>query len=128
MWCVRTLYTSSQASLTSHFSITVMKVKALALGADVVYIGRPWVYGLAFGGKAGVKHVLQCSSAFVAPLTNQSVGPAPFPSTRGSFVCADKISDIPTAGILADLDLTMQLGGWRSLEDLGRDCIRRVDV
>jgi hypothetical protein len=37
------------------------QAKALALGADVVYIGRPWVYGLAFGGKAGVKHVLKCA-------------------------------------------------------------------
>ncbi|KAI3628296.1 lactate 2-monooxygenase [Malassezia furfur] len=34
--------------------------KALALGAKMVLIGRPWVYGLSFGGKEGVKHVLRC--------------------------------------------------------------------
>lgn len=37
-------------------------VKALALGADTVLIGRPYVYGLAMGGKAGVKHVIKCAS------------------------------------------------------------------
>ncbi|POM23110.1 Lactate 2-monooxygenase [Actinomadura rubteroloni] len=32
---------------------------ALALGADAVMIGRPWLYGLAVGGQAGVEHVLR---------------------------------------------------------------------
>jgi lactate 2-monooxygenase len=34
-------------------------VKALALGADAVLLGRPYVYGLAIGGEAGVEHVLR---------------------------------------------------------------------
>ncbi|RWA22003.1 hypothetical protein MBRU_13535 [Mycolicibacterium brumae DSM 44177] len=34
-------------------------VKALALGATAVGIGRPYVYGLALGGTAGVVHVLR---------------------------------------------------------------------
>ena len=34
-------------------------VKALALGADAVLVGRPWVYGLAHGGQDGVRHVLR---------------------------------------------------------------------
>jgi L-lactate dehydrogenase (cytochrome) len=33
--------------------------KALALGAKAVLIGRPYVYGLALGGEAGVRHVLR---------------------------------------------------------------------
>lgn len=33
--------------------------KALALGADCVLVGRPYVYGLALGGEKGVKHVLK---------------------------------------------------------------------
>jgi lactate 2-monooxygenase len=33
--------------------------KALALGADCVLIGRPYVYGLALGGEKGVEHVLK---------------------------------------------------------------------
>jgi L-lactate dehydrogenase (cytochrome) len=33
-------------------------VVALALGADAVLVGRPWVYGLALDGRAGVEHVL----------------------------------------------------------------------
>ncbi|KAJ9652544.1 hypothetical protein H2198_008219 [Neophaeococcomyces mojaviensis] len=33
-------------------------VKALALGADCVLIGRPYMYGLALGGEEGVVHVL----------------------------------------------------------------------
>jgi 4-hydroxymandelate oxidase len=34
-------------------------VKAIALGASAVQIGRPYVYGLAAGGAAGVTHVLK---------------------------------------------------------------------
>jgi isopentenyl diphosphate isomerase/L-lactate dehydrogenase-like FMN-dependent dehydrogenase len=34
-------------------------VKALALGARAVLVGRPFAYGLAHGGEAGVRHVLR---------------------------------------------------------------------
>jgi len=34
-------------------------VRALALGADAVMIGRPYIYGLTLGGQAGVEHVLR---------------------------------------------------------------------
>jgi isopentenyl diphosphate isomerase/L-lactate dehydrogenase-like FMN-dependent dehydrogenase len=34
-------------------------VKALALGADAAMIGRPYLYGLAVGGEAGVRYVLE---------------------------------------------------------------------
>lgn len=33
-------------------------LKAIALGAKAVLVGRPYIYGLAMGGEAGVKHVL----------------------------------------------------------------------
>jgi lactate 2-monooxygenase len=35
-------------------------VKALALGARAVAVGRPYAYGLAVGGQDGVEHVLRC--------------------------------------------------------------------
>ena len=35
-------------------------VKALALGATAVGIGRPYAYGLAVGGQAGIEHVIKC--------------------------------------------------------------------
>ncbi|GAB7342395.1 hypothetical protein MBLNU457_g0611t1 [Dothideomycetes sp. NU457] len=35
-------------------------LKAIALGAKAVLIGRPYMYGLAIGGEAGVTHVLRC--------------------------------------------------------------------
>jgi len=35
-------------------------VKALALGAEAVLLGRPFLYGLALDGQAGVEHVLRC--------------------------------------------------------------------
>jgi lactate 2-monooxygenase len=34
-------------------------IKALALGAKGVLIGRPWIYGLGVGGKQGAKEVIQ---------------------------------------------------------------------
>jgi lactate 2-monooxygenase len=35
-------------------------IKALALGARAVGIGRPYAYGLALGGTEGIVHVLRC--------------------------------------------------------------------
>jgi lactate 2-monooxygenase len=34
-------------------------LKAVALGADAVLLGRPYVYGLAAGGQAGVEAVIR---------------------------------------------------------------------
>ena len=34
-------------------------VKALALGAKFVFIGRLWIWGLSIGGEMGVRHVLK---------------------------------------------------------------------
>ncbi len=38
-------------------------VKALALGATAVGIGRPYAYGLALGGVDGIVHVLRAMLA-----------------------------------------------------------------
>ncbi|TDC53054.1 alpha-hydroxy-acid oxidizing protein [Actinomadura sp. KC345] len=38
-------------------------VKALALGAKAVLVARPYAYGLALAGQAGVQHVLRCLQA-----------------------------------------------------------------
>jgi lactate 2-monooxygenase len=35
-------------------------VKALAMGAKAVLLARPYAYGLALAGEAGVRHVLRC--------------------------------------------------------------------
>ncbi len=35
-------------------------LKGLALGADAVCLGRPFVWGLGLDGQAGVEHVLRC--------------------------------------------------------------------
>jgi lactate 2-monooxygenase len=35
-------------------------LKALALGADAVCLGRPYIWGLGLDGQAGVEHVLRC--------------------------------------------------------------------
>jgi 4-hydroxymandelate oxidase len=41
-------------------------VKALALGARAVLAGRPFLWGLAVGGEAGVAHVLELLRAEIA--------------------------------------------------------------
>lgn len=38
-------------------------IKAIALGATMVGIGRPYTYGLALGGAEGASHVLRCMLA-----------------------------------------------------------------
>jgi isopentenyl diphosphate isomerase/L-lactate dehydrogenase-like FMN-dependent dehydrogenase len=55
-------------------------VKALALGADAVLVGRPWLWGLALDGQAGVEAVLRM--------------------------------------LLAELDLTLALSGYRTPGEL----------
>ncbi|HET6609594.1 MAG TPA: alpha-hydroxy acid oxidase [Rhodopila sp.] len=37
-------------------------LKALALGADFVFVGRPFLYAAAIGGKAGVRHAISLLS------------------------------------------------------------------
>ncbi|MGH7728460.1 MAG: alpha-hydroxy-acid oxidizing protein [Vulcanimicrobiaceae bacterium] len=53
---------------------------ALGLGADAVLVGRPYVYGLAFGGERGVEWVLRCLLAELA--TNLAL--AGFPSAAAA--------------------------------------------
>ncbi|ORY74808.1 FMN-dependent dehydrogenase [Protomyces lactucae-debilis] len=38
-------------------------LKALAIGAHGVLVGRPYIYGLSLNGQAGVEHVFQCLKA-----------------------------------------------------------------
>jgi lactate 2-monooxygenase len=66
-------------------------LKALALGATAVAIGRPYAYGLAVGGQQGVEHVLRCLLAEIdltmaidgypdlASLTPDALRPVPQP-------------------------------------------------
>jgi 4-hydroxymandelate oxidase len=63
-------------------------VKALALGADAVLVGRPCIWGLAVAGEAGVADVLGilrlelenamalCGCRTVAEITSSLVRPA----------------------------------------------------
>ena len=64
-------------------------MKALALGASAVMIGRPAAWGLAAGGEDGVVDVLRilreelenamtlCGCATAADITREYVAPAP---------------------------------------------------
>jgi lactate 2-monooxygenase len=45
--------------LTIFFDSGIRSGADIALGADCVLIGRPYVYGLALGGEKGVEHVLK---------------------------------------------------------------------
>ena len=62
-------------------------IKALALGAKAVLLGRPHVYGLAHGGEDGVRHVLR--------------------------------------SLLAELDLTLGLAGYRTPGELSPSALQR---
>jgi L-lactate dehydrogenase (cytochrome) len=49
--------------------------RALALGAEAVLVGRPYVHGLALGGEAGVRHMLRTLLAELE-ITRAIAGPA----------------------------------------------------
>ncbi|MDM7991254.1 alpha-hydroxy-acid oxidizing protein [Arthrobacter sp. zg-Y877] len=59
-------------------------LRALALGATAVGIGRPYVYGLAAGGQAGITHVMRSLLA-EADLTMAVNGYPDLESLRGSL-------------------------------------------
>ncbi|PZT71206.1 alpha-hydroxy-acid oxidizing protein [Streptomyces sp. SW4] len=65
-------------------------VKALALGAEAVLLGRPYVYGLGLDGQAGVEHVVRCllaeldlTLALSGHATPASLGPADLVEAAG---------------------------------------------
>ncbi|CAN5142717.1 lactate 2-monooxygenase [soil metagenome] len=64
-------------------------LKALALGASAVLVGRPYVYGLAVGGEAGARQVVR--------------------------------------NLIADVDLELALSGRRSVEEVDRSLVTRVE-
>ena len=63
-------------------------VKALALGAGAVLVGRPYAYGLALNGEQGVRDVM--------------------------------------INLLSELDITMRLCGFRSVDELSPECLQAV--
>ncbi|KAH8906646.1 FMN-dependent dehydrogenase [Coniochaeta sp. PMI_546] len=63
-------------------------VKALALGAKFVFIGRLWIWGLSIMGEAGVRHVLK--------------------------------------GLLADLDILMNVAGIQKIADIDRSLLESL--
>ena len=62
-------------------------VVALALGAEAVLLGRPWVYGLGLAGRAGVLHALRCLLADL-DLTMAMAGLASVAEVDGSTLAA----------------------------------------
>lgn len=70
-------------------------VKALALGADAVLVGRPYLYGLALDGQAGVEHVLRCllaeldlTVALSGHHSHHDLGPASVTVAAAAAICA----------------------------------------
>ncbi|MDH6118429.1 alpha-hydroxy-acid oxidizing protein [Kitasatospora sp. GAS204B] len=61
-------------------------VKALALGATAVGVGRPYTYGLALGGAAGVEHVLRSLLAEADLIMAVDGYPTPADLTRDALV------------------------------------------
>jgi len=59
---------------------------ALALGADAVLVGRPFVYGLAIAGQRGVEHVLHCLLAELDATLALSGYSSPLQLDRNSLV------------------------------------------
>ena len=59
-------------------------VKALALGADAVLVGRPYIWGLAVGGEAGVLGVLRALLAELDLTRGPGLGRARARERRGS--------------------------------------------
>ena len=60
--------------------------KALALGAQAVLVGRPWVYGLALAGADGVRAVMEHVLGRARP--DHGAGRRHHASTRSPATCS----------------------------------------
>ncbi|MDA8035252.1 MAG: alpha-hydroxy acid oxidase, partial [Actinomycetota bacterium] len=67
-------------------------VRALALGANAVLIGRPYLYGLAAGGEAGVRRVLDLFAEELAR-TMTLLGRARLDDLDASCVAPPQVGD-----------------------------------
>lgn len=65
-------------------------LKALALGARCVLLGRPYAHGLAVGGEEGVRQVLRCLLADLDLALALSGHTTPGELTRGDLVRIDR--------------------------------------
>ena len=65
-------------------------VKAIALGAKFIFLGRLWIWGLSIMGETGVRHVLK--------------------------------------GLLADLDILMNVAGIQSIDQIDRELIGKLST
>ena len=77
-------------------------LKALALGADACSIGRPYLYGLAAGGEAGVRRVIQIfreeierDLALLGCPTVGDIAPRHVKSVRAPILLTQPAADMP---------------------------------
>jgi len=78
-------------------------VKAMALGAKFVFVGRLWIWGLSIMGEHGVRHVMKSLLADLDILMNVSLA---FPQTNSMRVPRSSQDDAyfsPDADILSRL-------------------------
>ena len=96
-------------------------VKALALGADAVLLGRPYLWGLALDGQAGVETVLRsllaeldltmASQRIHAPGRRSTPGSCGSSSGRGRGSRRGRVNRDRAAGPVADLDRVREQAG-----------------
>jgi isopentenyl diphosphate isomerase/L-lactate dehydrogenase-like FMN-dependent dehydrogenase len=55
----RSVFLIVSAAENSMTDCSVFVIKALALGAKAVLVGRLWIYGMGIAGEAGVRHVMK---------------------------------------------------------------------
>lgn len=76
-------------------------VKAIALGADAVMIGRPALYGVAAGGEAGARHALSILAAEIDRVLGQ-LGCRSLADVGPQMLVGDDARHASSAQVLAD--------------------------
>jgi len=73
-------------------------LKALALGADFVFVGRPFLYGIAIGAEHGAQHVINLLSSEL--MTDMALIGVNSPKEMKPEMLLDrKVYDWQTAGV-----------------------------
>ena len=105
-------------------------VKALALGARAVMIGRAYLWGLAANGEAGVANVLEILRAGSTRRWSASAAPRSTTSSPATSSSRETSSDVQRSSTrpptpAADLPVWVATAGpaWECAAD-GRDCLR----
>jgi (S)-2-hydroxy-acid oxidase len=94
--------------------------KAMALGAECCWVGRPAIWGLAVSAEFGLQYLLVYSSRLVAGIMLTFASSGQYDGQKGVELMLQTIHD--------EFRRCMQLTGCTSVKDITKNSLARIDA